>query len=61
MKHEDVLHGTTLDFGTKTKYISDIDVLEGDGTVRVDWPDRNDPLAGALRISTFEGVGLGPA
>lgn len=56
IKLEDMLHGASLDFGTKTRYISDIDTLMGDGKVRIDWPDRDDPLSGALRTSTFEGV-----
>jgi len=56
MKHEDVLHGTTLDFGTKIKYVSDVEMLQGEGKVRVDWPDRADPLSGALRLSAFQHV-----
>jgi len=56
VKMDDLLHGATLDFGTKTRYISDIETLAGDGKVRIDWPDRDDPLSTALRTSTFEGV-----
>jgi len=56
VKLEDMLHGVTLPIGTKTRYMSPIEAIRGDQEVRIDWPDRDDPLSAALRTSTFQNV-----
>jgi hypothetical protein len=54
MKKEDLMHGETLEFGTATPYMADMDALVGDSEVRIDWPDRSDPLSSELRTQTFQ-------
>eukprot|EP00746_Dinoflagellata_sp_MGD_P161819 gnl/MRDRNA2_/MRDRNA2_89101_c0_seq1.p1 gnl/MRDRNA2_/MRDRNA2_89101_c0~~gnl/MRDRNA2_/MRDRNA2_89101_c0_seq1.p1 ORF type:complete len:1303 (+),score=170.88 gnl/MRDRNA2_/MRDRNA2_89101_c0_seq1:188-3910(+) len=54
MKKEDLMHGETLAFGTATPYMAELDAIVGDDEVRIDWPDRSDPLSSELRTQTFQ-------
>jgi hypothetical protein len=54
MKRKDMLHGDTLELGTTTKYMSDMDAIRGDNNARIDWPERDDPLSSELKTQTFQ-------
>merc|ERR1719428_2260831 len=56
MKRSDTLHGNSLTLGSKTKYLSDLVAIRGDDKVRIDWPDRDDPLSAELKTQTFEAL-----
>jgi len=54
LKKKDMLHGETIPIGTKTKYMSDMSAIRGDTQVRIDWPERDDPLSSELKTQTFK-------
>merc|ERR1719265_892317 len=56
VKKSDKLHGEFLALGSKTKYMSDLSPIRGDTEVRIDWPDRDDPLSSELKTQTFQEV-----
>ena len=54
VKRKDVLHGDSLAIGSQTKYMSDLMAIRGDTQVRIDWPERDDPLSSELKSQTFD-------
>jgi hypothetical protein len=54
VKRKDLLHGESLPIGSNTKYMSDLEAVRGDTQVRIDWPDRDDPLSSELKTQTFQ-------
>jgi len=56
MKKKDLLHGETLTIGSRTKYMSDLAAIRGDTQVRIDWPERDDPLSSELKTQTFQAL-----
>lgn len=56
VKRKDMLHGSSLEIGSKTNYMSDLDAIRGDTEVRIDWPERDDPLSSELKTQTFQAL-----
>jgi len=56
VKHKDILHGESLNIGSHTKYMSDLTAIRGDTDVRIDWPERDDPLSSELKTQTFDAL-----
>merc|ERR1719162_2334180 len=56
VKKKDTLHGDTLTIGSKTKYMSNLEAIRGDTQVRIDWPERDDPLSSELKTQTYQAL-----
>jgi len=59
MKQLDTLHSGpagSLEFGSRVSFMSEMEAIRGDTEVRIDWPDRDDPLSSELRAATFQPV-----